>query len=111
MSRAQAPRRARGGYGIIVQSASGGGIIKTLANNFDNVGGPTNGAWAAHSKEFAIDLNFGNIGNNTSRFSGAALVTTTDGGTIVTSGDNGIGILAQSVAGGDGPRLDGEGYG
>ncbi len=95
--------RGHDSYGIIAQSvAGGGGIVKTLATNLDNVGGSANNGSAALSKDFAIDLIFGNDNSNSSRFSGAALVTTTQGGTITTSGDNGIGILAQSVAGGGG---------
>ena len=101
--------RGHDSYGIIAQSVSGGGgIIKTLATDLDNYGGSGNGGSAALSKDFVVDLFLGNGRDNTSRFSGAALVTTTQGGTITTSGDNGIGILAQSVAGGGGLALGGK---
>ena len=92
-------------YGIIAQSISGGGgIVKTLAANFDFAGGSTNtAAWKNFTGEISLGSNHGVI----SGYSGAATVTTTTGGTITTSGDNGIGILAQSIAGGGGLALGG----
>lgn len=112
MSSGALETRGHDSYGIIAQSVSGGGgIIKTLATDLDNYGGSGNGGSAALSKDFVIDMILGNGRDNTSRFSGAALVTTTTGGTITTSGDNGIGILAQSVAGGGGLALGGKPFG
>ena len=93
-------------YGIIAQSVSGGGgIVKTVAANLDFANGS---AVSAASKDFSADISLGTDDPVESRFSGAALVQTTTGGTIVTSGDNGIGILAQSVAGGGGLALGGK---
>lgn len=92
-------------YGVIAQSISGGGgIVKTLAANLDFASGSAN---TASAKDFLGDISLGSDHGVISRFSGAALVTTTQGGTITTSGDNGIGILAQSVAGGGGLALGG----
>lgn len=92
-------------YGIIAQSISGGGgIVRTLAANLDASSGSANTAsWA----EFYGDISLGSNHGVISGFSGAAMVTTTRGGTITTGGDNGIGILAQSVAGGGGLALGG----
>jgi len=92
-------------YGIIAQSISGGGgIVRTLAANIDASSGSANtAAWA----EFYGDISLGSDHGVISGYSGAAMVTTTQGGTITTSGDNGIGILAQSVAGGGGLALGG----
>lgn len=93
-------------YGIIAQSVSGGGgIARTVAANLDFAGGS---ATAAASKDFSADINLGSDDEVRSGNSGAAIVTTTKGGTITTSGDNGIGILAQSVAGGGGLALGGK---
>ena len=93
-------------YGIIAQSVSGGGgIAKTVAANLDDASGT---ATSAASKDFAADISLGTDAAVKSGNSGAALVTTTVGGRITTSGDNGIGILAQSVAGGGGLALGGK---
>lgn len=92
-------------YGIIAQSVSGGGgIVKTLAANLDFAGGSTN---TASWKNFSGDISLGSDHGVISGYSGAATVTTTTGGTITTSGANGIGILAQSIAGGGGLALGG----
>lgn len=92
--------RGHDSYGIIAQSVSGGsGIVKTLATDLDNAGGSAN---ASSSKDFAANIALGGGKSNTARPSGAAQVTTTAGGTIVTRGDNSFGILAQSVAAGGG---------
>ena len=93
-------------YGIIAQSISGGGgIAKTVAADLDMAGGSE---VASTSKDFSGDINLGSDDENRSGNSGAAIVTTTAGGTITTFGDNGIGILAQSVAGGGGLALGGK---
>ena len=93
-------------YGIIAQSISGGGgIVKTLAADLDPAGGSAN---TASSKDFSGDISLGSDHGVISGYSGAAWVMTTPGGTITTSGDNGIGILAQSVAGGGGLALGGK---
>lgn len=92
-------------YGIIAQSISGGGgIVKTLAANLDFAGGSTN---TASWKNFTGDISLGSDHGVISGYSGAATVTTSQGGTITTSGDNSIGILAQSIAGGGGLALGG----
>ncbi|QYZ70000.1 autotransporter outer membrane beta-barrel domain-containing protein [Neotabrizicola shimadae] len=92
-------------YGIIAQSISGGGgIVKTLAANLDFAGGSTN---TASWKNFTGDISLGSDHGVISGYSGAATVTTTQGGTIITSGDNAVGILAQSIAGGGGLALGG----
>jgi hypothetical protein len=92
-------------YGIIAQSISGGGgIVKTLAANLDYAGGS---AVTSSAKSFFADISLGSDHGVISGISGAALVTTTQGGTITTSGDNSFGILAQSVAGGGGLALGG----
>ncbi|WP_199553867.1 autotransporter outer membrane beta-barrel domain-containing protein [Sandaracinobacteroides hominis] len=93
-------------YGIIAQSISGGGgIIKTLAANLDSASGSDN---TADSKDFQGNISLGSTSGVISGISGAAQVTTSAGGTITTNGDNGIGILAQSVAGGGGLALGGK---
>jgi hypothetical protein len=93
-------------YGIIAQSVSGGGgIVKTVAANLDFANGS---AVSSTSKDFSADISLGTDDEVRSGNSGAAIVTTTAGGTITTFGDNGIGILAQSVAGGGGLALGGK---
>lgn len=93
-------------YGIIAQSVSGGGgIVKTLAANLDYASGSAN---TASSKDFSGDISLGSDHGVISGYSGAAWVQTMQGGTITTSGDNGIGILVQSVAGGGGLALGGK---
>jgi hypothetical protein len=93
-------------YGIIAQSISGGGgIVKTLAANLDSASGSDN---TADSKDFQGNISLGSTSGVISGISGAAQVTTSAGGTITTDGDNGIGILAQSVAGGGGLALGGK---
>ena len=92
-------------YGIIAQSISGGGgIVKTLASDLDTGNGSAN---SAASKVFDLDLALGADGTTTSGVSGAVFVTNDVGGSITTAGDNGIGILAQSVAAGGGLALGG----
>ena len=97
--------RGHDSYGIIAQSISGGGgIVKTLAADLDTGNGSAN---SASSKVFDLDLGLGADGTTTSGASGAVFVTNDVGGSITTSGDNGIGILAQSVAAGGGLALGG----
>lgn len=93
--------RAHNSHGIIAQSiAGGGGIIKSLAVDLDKGGS----ASAASQKDFAINLKFGGYKNeaNHAALSGAAIVKTDAGGTITTTGDSSVGIIAQSVSGGGG---------
>jgi hypothetical protein len=93
-------------YGIIAQSVSGGGgIVKTLAANLDSASGSAD---TAASKDFQGNISLGSTSGVISGNSGAAQVTTNPGGTITTGGDNAIGILAQSVAGGGGLALGGK---
>lgn len=97
--------RGHDSYGIIAQSISGGGgIVKTLATDLDNGNGSAN---SASSKAFNVDLSLGADGDTFSGGSGAVFVTHEAGASIVTSGDNGVGILAQSVAAGGGLALGG----
>lgn len=92
--------RGHDSYGIIAQSvAGGGGMVKALATDLDNAGGS---ASTKSSKDFAANIKLGGTSTNMSRPSGPAIVTTSAGGTITTSGDNSVGILAQSVSAGGG---------
>ena len=93
--------RGHDSYGIIAQSiAGGGGLVKTLATDLDNAGGS---ATASSTKDFAANIKLGGTGgSNSSRNSGSAYVKTSGVGTITTRGDNGVGILAQSVSAGGG---------
>ena len=97
--------RGHDSIGIIAQSiAGGGGIVKTLATDLDDAGGSATGK---SSKDYTLDFKFGGKGGATGN-SGAAIVTTTRGGSISTRGDNSHGILAQSISGGGGLALGGK---
>jgi uncharacterized protein YhjY with autotransporter beta-barrel domain len=98
--------RGHDSYGIIAQSvAGGGGMLKTLATDLDTDNGSTG---SSASKAFTIDLRLGADGANNSGNAGGVFVTSDETGSIVTRGDNSIGILAQSVSGGGGLALGGQ---
>ncbi|WP_255696706.1 autotransporter outer membrane beta-barrel domain-containing protein [Sandaracinobacteroides sayramensis] len=98
--------RGHDSYGIIAQSISGGGgILKTLATNLDTANGSIS---SGASKDFNVDLRLGATGSNISGNAGAVFVTTNGAGVITTRGDNGVGILAQTVAAGGGLALGGK---
>jgi hypothetical protein len=88
--------------GIIGQSiGGGGGIAKIRASDNDAVSGGAQ----PNGVGFALNLNFGGA-DGSSGSSGS--VSVTNQGSIITSGRNSYGILAQSVGGGGGLALGGQ---
>ncbi len=102
--------KAHDSIGIIAQSiAGGGGILKSMATDLEGAGGSDSGTQTIYN----INLQFGGS-SGSSGSSGLVNVTTQQGGTITTHGDDSYGILAQSIAGGgglvQGGTLQGQAY-
>jgi hypothetical protein len=91
--------------GIVVQSiGGGGGLVKTLATNLDQGGGPVPDAGS-------YQVGFSFTGNTTSAGAGGnstGVVFVKNEGAIITSGRNAYGIVAQSIGGGGGLILGGQ---
>jgi hypothetical protein len=91
--------------GIVAQSiGGGGGLVKTLATNQDQGGGPV-------PDPGSYQVGFSFTGNTTSASAGGnstSVVFVKNEGAIITTGRNAYGIVAQSIGGGGGLILGGQ---